>query len=102
MVLADFFEIFGDRLRILQVAKKPSEVDEVQGGPEADQNQVVAATRAHHGEKAPEGKSRKAEPEDDPVKGEEAEKSERRRWNKTANLWGIDRLEIKILNFGPD
>ena len=67
MVLADFFEIFGDRLRILQVAKKPSEVDEVQGGPEAEKNEVVFATLAHHGEKAPEGKSRKAEPENSPV-----------------------------------
>lgn len=42
--------------------KKPGEVDEVQGGPEAEENQVVFATRTHHGEQAPEGKRRKAEP----------------------------------------
>jgi len=36
--------------------KKPGEVDKVKGGPEAEQNQVVFATLAHHGKKAPEGK----------------------------------------------
>jgi hypothetical protein len=102
MVLADFFEIFGDRLRILQVAKKPGEVDEVQEGPKGDQNQVVFATRAHHGKEAPEGKRRKAEPEDDPVKGEEAEKSEGSRGYKTADLGGIDGIEVEILDFGSD
>jgi len=49
-------------MTIAGLIKKTGEVDEVQGGPEADQNQVVFATLAHHGEKAPEGKSRKAEP----------------------------------------
>ena len=44
------------------LVKKPGEVGEVQGGPEAEENQVVFATRTHHGEQAPEGKSRKAEP----------------------------------------
>ncbi len=62
MVLADFFKIFCNRLSVFRVAKKPSEVDEVQGGPEAEQNEVVFATLAHHGEKAPEGEGRKAEP----------------------------------------
>ena len=62
MVLADFFKIFGHILCILQVSKKPSEVDEVQSGPETEDAQVVLATGAHHGEKTPEGKSRKSQP----------------------------------------
>ncbi len=49
-------------MTIPRLSKKQGEVDEVQGGPKGDQNQVVFATRAHHGEKAPEGKSRKSEP----------------------------------------
>ena len=102
MVLADFFQIFGDRLRILQITKKPGEVDEVQGGPKGDQNQVVFATLAHHGEKAPKGESGQAQPEGHPVQGEEAEEAKRGRGNKTANLWGIDGIEVEIFDFGSD
>jgi len=102
MVLADFFKIFCKRLSIFRVAKKPSEVDEVQGGPEADQNQVVFATRAHHGKEAPKGESGQAQPEGHPVKSEEAEKSERCRGDKATDLWSINGIEVEILNFGPD
>ena len=42
--------------------KKPDEIDKIEAPPEPEKNQVVFATLAHHGEKAPEGKSRKAEP----------------------------------------
>jgi len=49
-------------MSILGLIKKPGEIDEINGGPEGDQNQVVFSTQAHHGEKAPEGKSRKSEP----------------------------------------
>ena len=91
-----------DRVGSLFAIKKPGEVDEVQGGPEAEHPQVVAATGAHHGEKAPEGKSRKTEPEHNPVESEEAKEAERGRRNKTADLRGINRVEIEILNFRPD
>ena len=60
------------------------------------------ATRAHHWEKAPEGKSCKSEPEGNPMESEEAEKAERCRGDKTADLWGIDRVKIEILDFGSD
>jgi len=89
-------------LTISGLYKKPNEIDKIEPPPDAKQNQVVFATRTHHGEKAPEGKSRKAEPEDDPVKGEEAEKSEGSRGYKTADLRGIDGIEVEILNFGSD
>jgi hypothetical protein len=36
------------------------------------------------------------------MEGEEAEKSERLRGDKTADLRGINRVEIEILNFRPD
>ena len=36
------------------------------------------------------------------MEGEEAEKSKRRRGDETADLWGIDGIEIEILNFRPD
>ena len=36
------------------------------------------------------------------MKSEEAKEAERGRRNKTADLGGIDRVEIKILDFGPD
>ena len=35
------------------------------------------------------------------MEGEEAEKSKRRRGDETADLWGIDRIEIELLDFGP-
>lgn len=60
------------------------------------------ATRAHHGEKAPEGKSRKTEPEHNPVESEEAEKSEGSRGDKAPDLWNIDRIEVEIFDFGSD
>ena len=60
------------------------------------------ATRAHHGEKAPEGKSLKTEPEHNPVESEEAKEAERGRRNKTADLGSIDRVEVEILNYLPD
>ena len=89
-------------MTIPSLIKKPGEVDEVQSGPETEDAQVVLATWAHHGEKAPEGKSRKSEPEHDPMEGEEAKEAERGRRNKTADLRGIDRVEIEILNFRSD
>jgi hypothetical protein len=36
------------------------------------------------------------------MEGEEAEEAERRRGDKTADFWGIDRVEIEILNFGSN
>ena len=60
------------------------------------------ATRAHHGKKAPEGKSCESEPEHNPVESEEAKEAERLRGDKTADLGGVDRVEIKILDFRPD
>jgi len=36
------------------------------------------------------------------MEGEEAEEAERRRGDKTADLRGIDRVEIEILNFGSN
>ena len=36
------------------------------------------------------------------MESEEAEKAERCRGDKTADLWGIDRVEIEILDFRPD
>ena len=36
------------------------------------------------------------------MEGEEAEKAERRRRHKPTNLWGIDGIEVEILNFRPD
>ena len=91
-----------NRVGSLFAIKKPSEVDEVQSGPETEDAQVVLATGAHHGEKAPEGKSRKTEPEHNPVESEEAKEAERGRRNKTADLGSIDRVEVKILDFRPD
>ena len=35
------------------------------------------------------------------MEGEEAEKSKRGRGDETADLWGIDRIEIELLDFGP-
>ena len=89
-------------MTIPSLIKKPGEVDEVQSGPETEDAQVVLATRAHRGEKAPEGKSRKTEPEHNPVESEEAKEAERGRRNKTADLGSIDRVEVKILDFRPD
>ena len=40
-------------MTISGLSKKPGQIDEVQGGPQAEKNQVVFATSAHHGEKAP-------------------------------------------------
>ena len=59
------------------------------------------ATRAHHGKKAPEGKSCESEPEHNPVESEEAKEAERLRGDKTADLGGVDRVEVEILDFGP-
>jgi len=89
-------------LTISALYKKPNEIDKIEPPPDAKQNQVVFATRAHHGEKAPEGKGRKAEPEHDPMEGEEAEEAKRGRGNKTTNLWGIDGIEVEIFDFGSD
>jgi hypothetical protein len=86
----------------MSISKKPGQIGQIEATPKTEQNQVVFATLAHHGEKAPEGKSRKAEPEHDPMEGEEAEKAQRFRRYKTADLWGIDGIEVEILNFGPD
>jgi hypothetical protein len=86
----------------MSISKKPGQIGQIEATPKTEQNQVVFATLAHHGEQAPEGKSRKAKPEHDPMEGEEAEEAKRGRGNKTANLWGIDRVEIKILDFGSD
>ena len=36
------------------------------------------------------------------MEGEEAEEAKRGRGNKTADLWGIDGIEVEILNFRPD
>ena len=36
------------------------------------------------------------------MEGEEAEKAERRRGDKTADLGSIDGIEVEILDFGPD
>ena len=58
------------------------------------------ATRAHHGKEAPKGESGQVQPEGHLVKCEEAEKSERRRGDKTADLGGVDGVEIEILDFG--
>ena len=49
-------------MTISALYKKPNEIDKIEAPPEAKQNQVVIATRAHHGKEAPEGKSRKSEP----------------------------------------
>ncbi len=59
-------------------------------------------TRAHHGKEAPEGKSRKTEPEHNPVESEKAKEAQRRRGDKTADLGSIDRVKVEILDFGPD
>jgi len=84
------------------LTKKPGEVDKVQRSPEAEEPQVVVTTGAHHGEKTPEGKSRKAKPERDPMEGEKTKEAERRYGDKATDLWGIDRVEIEILDFGSD
>lgn len=89
-------------MTISALYKKPKEIDKIKPPPDAKQNQVVFATRAHHGKEAPKGESGQAQPEGHPVKCEEAEKSERRRGDKTADLGGVDRVEIEILDFGPD
>ena len=36
------------------------------------------------------------------MEGEEAEKSEGRRGDKTADLWGIDGIEVKVFDFRPN
>ena len=36
------------------------------------------------------------------MQGEEAEEAKRGRGNKTANLWGIDGIEVEIFDFGSD
>ena len=90
-----------DRNEAFSPTKKPNEIDKIEPPPEAKQNQVVIATRAHHGKEAPKGESGQAQPEGHPVKSEEAEKAERCRGDKTADLWRIDGIEIEILDFGP-
>jgi len=42
-------------------SKKRSEIDEIEAPPGPEKNQVVFATRTHHGEKAPMGRGEKAE-----------------------------------------
>jgi hypothetical protein len=56
------------------------------------------ATLAHHGEEAPESKRSKAQPERNPVEGEEAEEAQRGGGNKAADLGGVDGIEVEILN----
>ena len=34
------------------------------------------------------------------MEGEEAKKAERRRRGKAADLWGVDRIEVKVFDFG--
>ena len=89
-------------MTISALYKKPNEIDEIKPPPDAKQNQVVFATRAHHGKEAPKGESGQAQPEGHPVKSEEAEKSERCRGYKSADLGGVDGVEIEVLDFGPD
>ena len=36
------------------------------------------------------------------MQGEEAEEAERRRGDKTADLWGVDGIEVEIFDFGSD
>ena len=89
-------------MTISALYKKPKEIDKIKPPPDAKQNQVVFATRAHHGKEAPKGESGQAQPEGHPVKSEEAEKSERRCGDKAPDLWGVDGIEVEILNFRPD
>ena len=89
-------------MTISALYKKPNEIDEIKPPPDAKQNQVVFATRAHHGTEAPKGESGQAQPEGNPMESEEAEEAKRGRGNKTADLRGIDRVEIEVLDFGPD
>ena len=85
-------------MTIPSLIKKPGEVDEVQGSPESEQAQIILATGAHHGEKTPEGKSREAKPENNPVEGKEAEEAECGGGDKAADLGGIDWIEVDILD----
>ncbi len=60
--LMGFSQILPQGAGGLFAIKKPSEVDKIQAAPKTEETQVVFATGAHHGKKAPEGKSRKSEP----------------------------------------
>jgi hypothetical protein len=86
----------------LSISKKPGQIGQIEAAPKTEETQVVFATRAHHGKEAPKGESGQAQPEGHPVKSEEAEKSERCRGYKSADLGGVDGVEIEILDFGPD
>jgi len=36
------------------------------------------------------------------MEGEKTKEAERRCGDKATDLWGIDRVEIEVLDFGPD
>ena len=86
----------------LSISKKPGQIGQIEAAPKGDQNQVVFATRAHHGKEAPKGESGQAQPEGNPMESEEAEKAERRCGDKAPDLWNIDRIEVEIFDFGSD
>jgi len=96
--LTNFAQILLHCVGGLFAIKKPGEVDEVQGSPETEQAQIILATRPHHGEKAPKGKSREAKPESNPMEGEKAKEPKRGGRNKAADLGGIDWIEVDILD----
>jgi hypothetical protein len=83
-------------------AKKPSQVGEIQRTPKRKSDQILVAAGGHHGKEAPKGKSGQAQPKQNPVQGEEAEKAQRGGRHKAADFGGIDGVEIKILDLGSD
>ena len=78
--------------------EKPSEVSEIQHNPKGKQGQIVPPAGAHGRQKAPQGEASQTQPKQNPVKGEEAEKAQRGGRHKPSDLWGIDRVEINVLD----
>ena len=82
--------------------EKPCEVSEIQPTPKGKQNKKVPPAGAHGRQQAPEGEAGQTQPKNDPVEGKKAEEAEGGGGNKAANLGGIDRVEIKVLDLGSD
>ena len=78
--------------------KKPDEVDEVEDTPNGDKEEVIDAAAVHGRKQSPKGEGGQAQPEQNPVQGEEAEKAQRGGRDEPTNLGGINRVEVSILD----
>ncbi len=71
-------------------------------GPDQQENQIVEPARTHGREQPPKCKTSQPKPKQDPVKGEKTEKSKRSGRHEAADLGGLQRIKIEVLDLRAD